>query len=68
VCYKCGKTSHFIANCPYAKDDDDREEDTKGKKKLEKKFFVNNKGGEAHIRKVGLETRAPSSPRSTTHA
>lgn len=34
ACYKCGKTGHSIANCPYAKDDDDKEENKKGKKKV----------------------------------
>jgi hypothetical protein len=36
VCYRCGKSSHFIAKCPYSSDSD-RDEDKKGKKKMEKK-------------------------------
>jgi hypothetical protein len=50
ACYKCGKTDHFITNCPYAKDDDDKEVDKRGKKVEKKKFFVNKKkGGEDQI-------------------
>jgi hypothetical protein len=36
VCYRCGKSVHFIAKCPYTSDSD-RDEDKKGKKKMEKK-------------------------------
>jgi hypothetical protein len=36
VCYRCGKSGHFIAKCPYASDSD-RDEDKKPKKKMEKK-------------------------------
>ena len=36
VCYRCGKSGHFIAKCPYTSDCD-RDEDRKGKKKMEKK-------------------------------
>jgi hypothetical protein len=43
VCYRCGKSGHFIAKCPYSSESD-RDEDKKGKKKMEKK-----KGGEAHM-------------------
>jgi hypothetical protein len=35
VCYKCGKSGHFIAKCPYTSDSD-RDNDKKGKKKMEK--------------------------------
>jgi hypothetical protein len=47
VCYRCGKSSHFIAKCPYSSDSD-RDEDKKGKKKMEKKYYK-KKGGEAHM-------------------
>jgi hypothetical protein len=43
VCYRCGKSGHFIAKCPYSSESD-RDEDKKGKKKYYKK-----KGGEAHM-------------------
>jgi hypothetical protein len=36
VCYRCGKSSHFIAKYPYTSDSDD---DKKGKKKMEKKRY-----------------------------
>jgi hypothetical protein len=42
VCYRCGKSSHFIAKCPYTSDSD-RDDDKKGKK-MEKKRY-NKKGG-----------------------
>jgi hypothetical protein len=49
VCYRCGKSVHYIAKCPYTSDSD-RDNDKKGKKKMEKKEYYNKKkGGEAHI-------------------
>jgi hypothetical protein len=51
ACFKCGKTGHFIENCPYAKYDDGREEEKKGKKKFGNNKFYKKKGGEAHIDK-----------------
>src|SRR5688500_2428262 len=49
VCYRCGKSGHFIAKCPYTSDSD-RDNDKKGKKKMEnKKYYNKKKGGEAHI-------------------
>jgi hypothetical protein len=47
VCYKCGKSGHFIAKCPMSSDSD-RGEDKKGKKK-EKKRYYKKKGGDAHM-------------------
>jgi hypothetical protein len=50
VCYRCGKSDHFIAKCPYTSDgDSDRDDDKKGKKKMEKKRYYKKKGGEAHV-------------------
>jgi hypothetical protein len=46
VCYRCGKSGHFIAKCPYSSESD-RDEDKKGKKKEKKKYY--KKGGEAHM-------------------
>jgi hypothetical protein len=46
-CFKCGKTSHFIAQCPDNKND--QVQDKKGKK--EKKKFYRKTKGEAHIDK-----------------
>jgi hypothetical protein len=49
VCYRCGKSDHFIAKCPYTSDSD-KDDDKKGKKKMEKKRYYNKKkGGEAHL-------------------
>jgi hypothetical protein len=45
VCYRCGKSSHFIAKCPISSESD-RDEDKKGKKK-EKRYY--KKGSDAHI-------------------
>jgi hypothetical protein len=47
VCYRCGKSGHCIAKCPYTSDSD-RDDDKKGKKKMEKKRYY-KKGGEAHV-------------------
>jgi hypothetical protein len=47
VCYRCGKSGHFIAKCPISSGSD-RDEDKKGKKK-EKKRYYKKKGGDAHI-------------------
>jgi hypothetical protein len=38
VCYRCGKSGHFIAKCPNTSDSD-RDDDKKGKKKIEKKKY-----------------------------
>jgi hypothetical protein len=46
VCYRCGKSGHFIAKCPISSESD-RDEDKKGKK--EKKRYYKKKGGDAHI-------------------
>jgi hypothetical protein len=46
VCYRCGKSGHFIAKCPISSGSD-RDDDKKGKK--EKKRYYKKKGGDAHI-------------------
>jgi hypothetical protein len=48
VCYRCGKSGHFIAKCPYTSESD-RDDDKKGKKKMEKKRYYKKKGGEADM-------------------
>jgi hypothetical protein len=48
VCYRCGKSGHFIAKYPYT-NESDRVNDKKGKKKMEKKRYYKKKGGEAHM-------------------
>jgi hypothetical protein len=45
VCYRCGKSGHFIAKCPISSESN-RDEDKKGKKK---KRYYKKKGGDAHI-------------------
>ncbi len=47
VCFKCGKTSHFIANCP--DNDSDQGQGKSGKK--EKKKNYRKAKGEAHLGK-----------------
>jgi hypothetical protein len=47
VCYKCGKSGHFIAKCPLSSDSD-RGNDKKGRRKEKKKYY-NKKGGDAHV-------------------
>jgi hypothetical protein len=47
VCYRCGKSGHFIAKCPISSGSD-RDEDNKGKKKEEKRYYK-KKGGDAHV-------------------
>jgi hypothetical protein len=48
VCYRCGKSGHFIAKCLNSSDSD-RDEDKKGNKKMEKKKYYKKKGDEAHM-------------------
>jgi hypothetical protein len=64
VCYRCGKSGHFIAKCPYSSESD-RDEHKKGKKKMEKKKYYKKKGGEAHMGRDGTPTRAPLTPPPT---
>jgi hypothetical protein len=47
VCYRSGKSGHFIAKCLISSESD-MDEDKKGKKK-EKKRYYKKKGGDAHI-------------------
>jgi hypothetical protein len=48
VCYRCGKSGHFIAKRPYTSDSD-RDNNKKGNKKMETKRYYKKKGGEAHM-------------------
>jgi hypothetical protein len=47
VCYRCGKSGHFIAKCPYSSESE-RDKDKKGKKKEKMKYYK-KKGGKAHM-------------------
>ncbi|XP_025791222.1 uncharacterized protein LOC112872339 [Panicum hallii] len=54
-CYNCGKSGHYIANCPYEKKED-KEEKRKDKKEKkyftkDKKYFKKKQRGEAHLGK-----------------
>jgi hypothetical protein len=64
VCYRYGKSGHFIAKCPYTSDSV-WDGDKKGEKKMEKKRFYKKKGA----RRIwgGNETlmRAPPTPLPT---
>jgi hypothetical protein len=46
VCYRCGKSGHFIAKLPISSESD-RDEDKKGKKEM--KRYYKKKGGDAHM-------------------
>jgi hypothetical protein len=46
VCFKCGKSDHFIVKCPMSSDSD-RGDDKRGKKK--KKRYYKKKGDDAHV-------------------
>jgi hypothetical protein len=46
LCYRYGKSGHFILKCPYS-GESDRDEEKKGKKN--KKRYYKNKGGETHM-------------------
>jgi hypothetical protein len=60
VCYRCGKSGHFIAKCPISSESD-RDEDNKGKKK-EKKRYYKKKGAMCTCAGNGTPTRAPPTP------
>jgi hypothetical protein len=47
VCYKCGKSGHFIAKCPLSSDSD--RGDNKKRKKREKKRYYKKKGGDVYV-------------------
>jgi hypothetical protein len=47
VCYRCGKSGHFIAKCPISSESE-RGDDKKGNMKEEKRYYK-IKGGDAHI-------------------
>jgi hypothetical protein len=69
VCYRCGKSGHFIVKCPYTSDSD-RDNEKKWKKKMEKKRYYNKKkGGEAHMGREwdSNESSTDSSDEDTTN-
>jgi hypothetical protein len=48
VCYRCGKSGHYIAKCSYASDSD-RDDNKKGKKMEKKTYYNKKKGSAVHI-------------------
>jgi hypothetical protein len=47
VCFRCGKSGHFIAKCPYTSDsdrDDDKREEEDGEEEI-----LQEKGSETHV-------------------
>jgi hypothetical protein len=62
VCYRCGKSGHFIAKCPYTSDSD-RDNNKKGKKNMEKKrYYKKKKGARRTWGGNGTLSRAPPTP------
>jgi hypothetical protein len=57
-CFKCGKTGHFIAQCP--NNDNDQEQEKYGKR--EKKKVYKKAKGEAHLGKNGIQTALHPTP------
>jgi hypothetical protein len=64
VCYKCGKSGHFIAKCPYTSDSDS-DKDKKGKKKMDKKGITRRKVARRTWGGNETLTRAPPTPPPT---
>jgi hypothetical protein len=63
VCYRCGKSGHFIAKCPISSESD-RDEDKKGKKK-EKNRYNKRRAAMRMCAGNGTPTRAPPTPPTT---
>jgi hypothetical protein len=64
VCYRCGKSGHFIAKCPYTSDSD-RDNNKKGKKKMEKKRYYKKRVARQTWGRNGTSTRASPTPPPT---
>jgi hypothetical protein len=64
VCYRCGKSGHFIAKCPYTSDSD-RDNNKKGKKKMEKKRYYKKRVARHTWGRNGTSTRASPTPPPT---
>jgi hypothetical protein len=52
VCYRCGKSGHFIAKWPISSESD-REEDKKGKKKEKKRYYKKKEKKRYYKKKIG---------------
>jgi hypothetical protein len=64
VCYSCGKSSHFIAKCPYTSDSD-RDDDKKGRRRWRRKYTTRRRVARRIWGGNGTPTRAPPTPPST---
>jgi hypothetical protein len=64
VCYKCGKSGHFIAKCPYTSDSD-RDDDKKGKKRWKRRGTTRRRVVRRTWDGNGTPTRAPQTPPPT---
>jgi hypothetical protein len=63
VCYRCGKSGHFIAKCPISSESD-RDDDKKGKKKEKKRYYKKKVAMPTYVGN-GTPTRAPPTPPPT---
>jgi hypothetical protein len=63
VCYRCGKSGHFIAKCPISSESD-RDEDKKGKKKIRRGTTRRRVAMPTYVGN-GTPTRAPPTPPPT---
>jgi hypothetical protein len=63
VCYRCGKSGHFIAKCPISSGSD-KDDDKKGKKK-EKKRYYKKRAAMPTYAGSGTPMRAPPTPPPT---
>jgi hypothetical protein len=61
VCYRCGKSGHFIAKCPYSSESD-RDKDKKGKKKMKRRSTIRRRVVRRTWGRNGTPTRAPPTP------
>jgi hypothetical protein len=62
VCYRCGKSGHFIAKCPYTSDRDD---DKKGRRRWRRKDTTRRRVARRTWGRNGTPTRVPPTPPST---
>jgi hypothetical protein len=64
VCYRCDKSSHFIAKCPYSSDSD-RYDNKKGKKRWRRRSITRRRVVKHTWGGNGTPTRAPPTPPPT---